>query len=208
MKCATEMVDGRLDMLKGDLIKDFKQEENEEEAGAGSFGIFTNPARATGSSSSAPVVTSAAAKRSARNRPAAGSDPRVIAARIRKDTVKNYTSVQVLLEKALQVGDDMLQSMMTVHGSEENAMAVEEFTTMKIRLKCLNLLKDDRRGHQSKETGEQVAELLKQDPHFSTQNIKADRIQTLGYMNFLRSTQLEMCRTSQTCNELGDRHKD
>lgn len=103
MKCATEMVDGRLDMLKGDLIKDFKQEESEEEAGAGSFGIFTNPARATGSSS-APVVTSAAAKRSARNRPAAGSDPRVIAARIRKDTVKNYTSVQVLLEKALQVG--------------------------------------------------------------------------------------------------------
>ena len=45
VKCAMEMVDGRLDMLKGDLIKDFKQEENEEEAGAGSFGIFTNPGK-------------------------------------------------------------------------------------------------------------------------------------------------------------------
>lgn len=211
VKCATEMLDGRLDMLKGDLIKDFKQEELEEEAGAGSFGILTNPGKpgtGGGPSDTNRPSTSAAAKRAARNRPAAGSDPRVIAARVRKDTVKLYTSGQVLLEKALQVGEEMLEKMVDLHGSEENAMGVEEFKTMKIRLKCLNLLKDDQRGHQSQDTGAKVAELLQQDPHFSTQNIKPDRVQTIGYMGFVRSTLLEICRTADMCNELGDKHKD
>ena len=212
VKCATDMVEGRLDMLKENILKDFKEEEIEEEGGAGSFGIFTSPkpgTATTASESSRGAGAAAQAKRGSRNKPSAGSDPRVIGARIRKDTVKMFTSGQVLLDKALNSGEEMKKRILELHdGSEEHAMAVDGFKTVKLRLQCLRLLKDDRRGHQCQDVGAEVVELLKADPHFASQNIKADRVQTVGYMNFVRSTLFEMCRTGEACSELGDKHKD
>lgn len=210
MKTASDMTEGRLDMLKSQILTEMA--EDDEASGAGTFGIFTGGGSGGGSgagSSGGVVASSERARRTNTKARPASADPRVVGARLRKDTVKLFTSVQVQLEKAIQAGNDMISSMQESHG--ENAKDIQEFKTLERRLQCLNLLKDARRGHNGGpggDIGEQVVKLMKEDPYFGEQKIEADRVQTIGYMHFCRNTLLEMCRTAEHCSELGEKHKD
>ena len=116
VKCATGMVEGRLDLLRDELLKDFREED--DEAGAGSFSIFNQPNAAGQAGASA--SSGGANSKGRRSKPlAAAKEParpqqnvKVVAAKFKTQTVKQFTQMQVLVDKAIKVGEAMVKSVM------------------------------------------------------------------------------------------------
>ena len=215
VKGATEMVEGRLDQVKDNLQKEFREEEEEDEAGAGTFGIFGGGS-STGGTGGTPVVPGAARNKKAGNskagakpsgsRPSTEVNPKVVAARFKRDTVKNYTIMQQAVQKAMKVGEEMLKSILDTHeGSEQGAKTVPAYDVTKLRLECLQILSDSRQGYDQEHIGQVVKEKLNKDSFFGP---LTGSPQSLGFMMFTRNTCLELCRTAEHVNEIATKHKD
>lgn len=212
-KGATEMLEGRLDQMKDTLLKELREEEDEDEEGAGTFGIFGGSS--TSGTATAPVPTrpnnrrgngNSKAKAKATAKTSSEDNPKVVAARAKKDTIKNHTVMTQNVEKALKVGQEMLNSILETHeGSEQGAQTVPAYDVTKLRLECLQILSDSRQGYDQEAVGQAVKEKLKKDPFFGP---LTGSPQSLGFMMFTRNTRLELCRSAEHVNEISDKHKD
>lgn len=213
VKGATDMVEGRLDQMKDTFLKEFQEDEaDEDESGAGTFGIFG------GSSSTASVVPSGGGRtnkkgngnskvaKASASRPSTEANPKVVAARFKKDTIKSYTVMTQNVQKAMKAGEEMLNSILETHeGSEQGAKTVPAYDVTKLRMECLQLLSDSSQGYDKEHIGQAVKEKLKKDPFFGP---LSGTPQSLGFMNFTRNTCLELRRTAEHVNELSIKHKD
>ena len=122
VKCPTGMVDGRLDLLKDELLKDFKEED--EETGAGSFAIFQPNAggQAGGSGSGSGNTKGRKSKPLSKVEPVRPQqNAKVIAAKFRSQTAKAFTQMQQMLQKAISIGDTMVKSVMDGCGDDVQA---------------------------------------------------------------------------------------
>lgn len=91
---------------------------------------------------------------------------------------------------------------------------VPEFAPMEKRLEALHVLKDERQNIALEtEADIQVKKLLESDPFFGRQEdgkseLDGKTIHSIGYMNFCRTTLLELIGSVNKVEEIGEKHKD
>ena len=88
--------------------------------------------------------------------------------------------------------------------------AVADFDPLIKRLRALKYLTDAAgggHGHASKKDQPEAKDLLKDDPHFGSQ-LEKRSVQSVAFVGFTRNTLLEMARTAERVEEMGEEHND
>lgn len=150
--------------------------------------------------------TPAAAASKAR---AKAKTPGLAASKVRKDTIKLFSALQPAATSALAVGQDALAQAASEHGSFEEACAASpEIQCLLHRVRCLELLLDDAQSKSAVSKSEEIYEELIKDEYFNDQNWSVAHVQTLGYMKYVRNTMLELQRTCDAVDDMGQAHRE
>ena len=156
--------------------------------------------------------TSATAKEHARGKAKAKARterPAVLASKLRQQTTRLWSQMQSDVKEASKAGDSMLQECLQVHGSESQAAAQDPaYEIVARRLNCLLRLQDPKRQKPTSATGSELLQALNEDSFFEEQQWRPEAVQTLGQMNHVRATLLELQRTADAVTDLGNHHKD
>ena len=126
--------------------------------------------------------------------------PGVLAAKIRQTTMRVWTQVQSDTKEACRIGATMLVDCV--------AQYRPSYEVVQRRLACLERLIDSKRQKPTVKIGEELLECLNQDSYFNEQAWRPQAVQTLGQLTHVRTTLLELQRTADAVNELGNNHRD
>ena len=169
--------------------------------------------KALPSISSQPGVQPAAEQSSARGKagakPAKAKAPGAVASKVRKDTLRLYSTITMQAKSALSAGEQVLGLAEEAYGGLEAAVNTDE--SVKIlshRLRCLDLLLDETSKQPDETTSQAIFEELCQDEFFSDQSWSTAHVHTVGNMVYVRSTMLELQRTCDAVEAMGQTHKD
>lgn len=160
----------------------------------------------SGSSANASHTPSTAA---AKSKAGKNISPQANAAKQRVQTLKQFNTATAAAETASTMAEDVLNEAADVYGSFEVAVEGDpNIKTLSHRLECLKLLMDLSATRSAGDTGEIILEHLEADEFFKDQNWQARRVHTIGFMNYVRHTMLELQRTNDQVEELMQNHKD
>ncbi|CAE7814650.1 unnamed protein product [Symbiodinium sp. CCMP2592] len=134
--------------------------------------------------------------------------PGVVASRIRRETMKPWTTLQTSIKNALELAPVMLEECVAEYASEEEAIAQDSsYGVVRARLAALRMLSNQKRERPSEATSKPLSDLLAQDPYFNEQCWPVSAIQTLGQLSHMRGTVLELQGTAAAVAALGEEHK-
>lgn len=135
--------------------------------------------------------------------------PGAVASKVRKDTLRLYSTTTLQAKSALATGRQVLDLAVEAYGGLDEAVKTDE--SVKIlshRVHCLELLLDESSKQPEETTSQAIFDELCQDEFFTDQNWSTDHVHTVGNMVYVRSTMLELQRTSDAVETMGQQHKD
>ena len=136
--------------------------------------------------------------------------PAHAASKVRKESLRLFMQVQGAAETALALGKVVLSEGAAEHGGVL-AEAIEADTMLKSldhRMHCLRLLMDSFKDARSSDRSAHILEELNKDDYFRDQQWHASHVHTLGFMKYVREVMLDLQRSSDAVDAMGQAHRD
>lgn len=135
--------------------------------------------------------------------------PAVVASKVRKNTLKAYTSGSTAAKQAMEQGNSTMAHAEHEFGSLAQALQADvSIKVLNHRMSCLKLLLSDDHTKASEQRSQLILDRLNKDEFFQDQQWDPKHIHTLGNMVYLRNTMMDLQRTAEAVEELGEIHKE
>lgn len=135
--------------------------------------------------------------------------PKMASSKVRKDTMKHFVAARPAAYSAIETGKQTLEEATNLYGTKDNAMEADgNIKVLSHRLTCLELLMDMEQSKSADKKSSRIFQLLEEDDFFSDQHWEQSHVQTWGYIEYVRQTMLDLQRTAEAVQALGEQHKE